>query len=168
MQTITIAISVIALTLSCYVAYRTSKFNDIALRRASRETHIKMLFDIKKMLVDSPELWAIYDSHPVSSKRDMSALGIAKREAFIYQHLNVFELVYDYYEKLLPKRDEVDREYWRAWKSSIQQLFHGSSEARRLFNAARSKDIYSQDFTSYIEQHIKGAPVEDQSTKAPK
>jgi hypothetical protein len=168
MQIITITISVLALTLSCYVAYRSSKFNGIALRRASRETHIKMLFDIRKMLVDSPELWSIYDAHPLSSEKDMSALGVAKREAFIYQHLNVFELVYDYYEKLLPKRDKMDLEYWRAWNSSIQQLFYGSSEARRLFNAARSKDIYSQDFTSYIEQHIKSAPVEEQSTNPPK
>jgi hypothetical protein len=168
MQIIAIAISVLALTLSCYVAYRTSKFNDIALRRASRETHIKMLFDIRKMLVDFPELWAIYDAHPVSSERDMSALGVAKREAFIYQHLNAFELVYDYYEKLLPKRDKVDREYWRAWNSSIQQLFYGSSEARRLFNAARSQNIYSQDFTSHIEQHIKRALVEEKSINPPK
>lgn len=153
MQTIPILISVAALSLSCYVAYRAWKSNDISMRRASRETHIKMLFDIKKMLVDSPDLWAIYDSHPLSAEKDTSALGVAKREAFIYQHLNVFELVFDYYTHLI-KQDEIDRDYWRAWDSSIQQLFHGSSEARLLFSASKTKEIYSQRFASYIDQHI--------------
>jgi hypothetical protein len=80
------------------------------------------------MLVDSPSLWSIYDSHPLSAEKDISALGAAKREAFILQHLNVFELVYDYYNNLI-KQDNIDRAYSRAWDSSIRQLFHGSSEA---------------------------------------
>src|SRR5437762_1197599 len=101
MQAIPILISSLALFLSGYVAYRAWKFNDIATRRASRETHSKMLFDIGKMLVDSPELWAIYDSNPLAAQKDTSALAVAKRDAFIIQHLNVFELVFDYYKYLI-------------------------------------------------------------------
>jgi hypothetical protein len=163
-QVIPILISTFAFFLSGYAAYRTGKFNDIALRRSSRETHIKMLFDIRKMLVDSPSLWAIYDAHPLSAEKDLSALGVAKREAFIFQHLNVFELVFDYYNNLI-KQDDIDRAYWRAWDSSIRQLFHGSSEARLLFSAARTREIYSKDFASYIVEHIGKAPAETQSTK---
>jgi hypothetical protein len=150
-----------ALALSSYVAYRAWKFNDVALRRASRETHIKMLFDLKKMLVDSPCLWAIYDSHSLSASKDTSPLGIAKREAFIYQHLNVFELVFDYYHNLI-KRDRIDENYRKAWDSSIKQLFHDSSEARLLFRAAKAKGIYSEDFVRHIEEIINEC-VERQS-----
>lgn len=123
-----------------------------------------MLFDIRKILVDFPVLWAIYDSHPLSAEKNTSALEVAKREAFIYQHLNIFELVFDYYTNLI-KQDDVDRACWRAWDSSILQLFHGSSEARLLFSAAKTRDIFSEDFVSYIEDCIGKAPKEARSTK---
>ena len=148
-----ILISVISLGVSLYVAYRAWRFNELSKRRASRESHAKMVFDIGRMLVDSPELWSIYDTHALAKDRDESPLAAAKREAFIHQHFNVFEMVRDYYTNVI-HRDRVDDEYWQSWDLYIREFFTTSSDARMLFKEPETQEIYSKTFVAYVNQII--------------
>jgi hypothetical protein len=150
---LSLVVSSVAFVLSLFVAYRAWSFNEVSTRRASRETHMKMLFDVGQILVTTPDLWTVYDSHSLALQRDSSPLGVARRAAFIYQHLNIFDLVWDYYNNLI-KRDRVDAEYWKAWDNYIRQFFRESSEARLLFAESRTQEIYSQGFVAYINKLV--------------
>jgi hypothetical protein len=151
-----IILSIMSLAVSLLVAQRVWNFNELSTRRASRETHARMLFDIGKALVDWPELWTIYDTHPLAATRDMSPSAVAKREAFVYQHLNVFEMVRDYYITII-RRDRVDEEYWQSWHVYMRQFFTSSSDARRLFAEQRTQDVFSKSFVEYANGLISGA-----------
>jgi hypothetical protein len=118
---------------------------------------MKMLFDVGQILVTTPDLWTVYDTHSLTLPRDPSALGGARRAAFIYQHLNVFDLVWDYYNNLI-KRNRVDEDYWKAWHNYIRQFFHESSDARHLFASPRTQEIYSEGFVAYINKLIDEVP----------
>jgi len=144
-----IILSTISLLVSLYVAYLAWKFNDLSTKRASREFHAKMLFDIDKQLVAYPELWAIYDYHGISKNKDKSLVAGAKREAFIYQHLNMFDAVRDSYVNIISQND-VDAEYWHAWELYIKQFFRESMEARNLLKEKRTQEVYSEGTINYF------------------
>lgn len=113
-----------------------------------------MLFDVGQLLVTTPHLWTIYDSHGLASQRHTSPTAVATREAFFYQHLNIFDLVWDYYTRLI-ERDKGDQDYWDAWFRYMRQFFRDSSEARRLFSEPRTREVYSEEFVSFIDGVIK-------------
>jgi len=154
---LSVVISSVAFLLSLFVAYRAWSFNEVSTRRASRETHMKMLFDVGQILVTTPDLWTVYDVHSRTLPRDSSPLGDARRAAFIYQHLNVFDLVWDYYNNLI-KRNRVDEDYWKSWNNYIRQFFHESSDARLLFANPRTQEIYSTGFVAYINRLVADVP----------
>jgi hypothetical protein len=154
LQVLSILIATTSLIVSFYVAYRAWKFNDISTRRSSRETHTQMLFEIDKLLIQYPELWEIYDTNSFRQKRDTSPLATARREAFLYQHFNMFETIHDYYKNII-SRDATDESYWDTWKAYIKQMFKESSEARRLFQETHSQEIYNKQFRSFVESIIK-------------
>src|SRR5262249_21973721 len=116
---IAVILSSIAIVLSVTTLLMSRHFNEISTRRAARENHIKMLFDIGKTLVDNPRLWCIYDNHPLNKTRQNSPEDDAKREAFIYQHLNLFELTHNYYLHMI-KRDRYDQDFWESWNYYIR------------------------------------------------
>lgn len=108
---------------------------------------INMQLDIDKMLVDSPELWAIFDSH--KNIEDASPHGQAKREAFIYLHLDMFELVYDYYKNF--RLCSRWKNHWVTWERYIEEFLRSSSQARGIFANERIDRLYMPDFVCYIK-----------------
>jgi hypothetical protein len=150
---IALVISLLALCVSGFVAWRSYIFNNQSTRRTARETHMKMLFDVGQSFVTSPTLWMLYDTHGSTEGRDTPE-EISKRRAFFYQHLNMFDLVWDFYENVIKKRNRVDKGYWDSWKRYMKQFFRDSSEARSLFYDPRTREIYSEDFVEFIEEKI--------------
>ena len=144
-----ILIAMASLIISLYVAYRAWKFNELSTRRASRQAHVQMLFEIDKLLIQYPELWGIYDTNPLGEKRDSSPLAVARREAFLYQHFNIFYVVHDYYMNIIT-RDKADDDNWKSWETYLKQLFIQSTEARRLFKESRSQEIYTRQFRDVV------------------
>jgi hypothetical protein len=159
LQALPILISSISLMVSLSVAIYAWKFNELSMRRASREWHAKTLLDIDGVLIDSPELWSIYDDHELAKNKDTSPVAVAKREAYIYQHFNFFEVVRDYYMNII-KRDRLDEEYWHSWDCYIRQFFRSSSEARTVFKAPWTQEIYSESFVEYVNRLINEMSVE--------
>lgn len=107
------------------------------------------LFDIDRQLVNRPELWAIYDDHPMSASRSSEPEAVSRRQAFLYFHFNLFETVYNDYNRVL-RRTRTDDQYWRSWDAWIRHFFRASSEVRSLFADAVSQDVFSGDFVVHI------------------
>ena len=146
-------IALASLMVSVYIAFNTNWSKNIETRRASRESHTRMLFDIDLMYIEFPDLWSIYDSHPLAKEKDISPVMVAKREGFIYQHFDFFEMIRDYYEYVIYTKG-VDKEYWVAWEGFISHFIEDSSEARELFKQQRTQGVYSVSFTQYINDLI--------------
>jgi hypothetical protein len=112
------------------------------------------LFDIDRQLIARPQLWAIYDAHEMATERSEVPRARARREAFLYLHMNLFETVYvDYNKVLRPSRS--DKEFWNSWDAWILQFFKGSSEARALFIRPIAQTIFSAPFAAYINEILE-------------
>lgn len=147
------AIAVVSLLVLLAVAFRTWRYSATSVRYTSRNQYVTARFDIDRQLVNRPELWAIYDDHPMSASRSNEPEAVSRRQAFLYFHFNLFETVYIDYNKVL-RRTRTDEQYWRSWEAWIRHFFRASSEARSLFADAVSQDVFSGDFVVHINEVI--------------
>ena len=147
------AIAVVSLLVLLAVAFRTWRYSATSVRYTSRNQYVTARFDIDRQLVNRPELWAIYDDHPMSASRSNEPEAVSRRQAFLYFHFNLFETVYIDYNKVL-RQTRTDEQYWRSWEAWIRHFFRASSEARSLFADAVSQDVFSGDFVVHINEVI--------------
>jgi hypothetical protein len=151
-------IALIALLVSFVVAMRNWRYSKIIVRYSSRNQYMNALFDIDRQLIARPELWAIYDTHEMFANRSDAPRVKARREAFLYLHMNLFETVYVDHNKIL-RPSRPDKEFWKSWDAWIYQFFKGSSEARALITKPLAQAIFSAAFSAYINgilEKIKG------------
>ncbi len=150
---ISLVISIFSLIISTIAAVIIWKFNSISIRNTSRQEHNKLMLEINKLLIENPELWAVYDNHPVnkSIKDTSDHLVHAKRTAFIYHYINFFDILFDFYNRQIfqNKNDKAD---WKAWDSFITHYFKGSTEAREVYK--NSFGLFDDDFSRYIMAKI--------------
>lgn len=163
---VAIAISVVSLLVSLMVALRDWSYSKTSVRFTSRNHYTNALFDIDRQLVNRPELWAIYDDHPMAANRSMDPEAVARRDAFIYLHFNLFETVYNDYHKVL-RRTQTDEQYWRSWDSWIHYFFRASAEARSLFANAVCQNIFFGDFVRYGNKVISEVGPEGAALPSP-
>ncbi len=149
-----IAISLIALIISIIVAFRNWWYNEISVRYTARNHYMSVLFDIDKQLISNPSLWSIYDNHSTGITKLTEATEVGKRRAFIYFHINLFEIVFNDYNKVL-HLNQTDRQFWESWKTYIKQFFTRSSEARQVFKESYTQGLYIQDYVSFINKIIE-------------
>lgn len=153
-----IVISIFSIVVSLYVAYRAWHFNEITTRRLGREAHVRFVIEIDKALIDALQLWAVFDDHPLAKSKDNSPEAVGKREAFIYLHYNMFEIVRDYYTNIIRRKKE-DNDYWISWENYMQQFFIKSQLARTLFKEQRTQNIYNKNFAQYVCRIIEQSEV---------
>src|SRR4051794_609966 len=107
-------IAVLSFIFSVATAWFAWRYNGTAVRYTARNQYMNALFDLDRQLIARPELWAIHDDHPMVRTRSHDPEAAARREAFIYLHLNLFESVYnDYHKSLRPNR--TDAQHWASW-----------------------------------------------------
>ncbi|PKR78217.1 hypothetical protein CEY16_00210 [Halalkalibacillus sediminis] len=149
---VTLFISIFSLTISGIVAFITYRYNTVEIRNNARLEHNKLLLEIDRMYIDDPDLWSIYDNHPISKHIERTPLKKGKREAFIYYYLNFFDIIYDFYHKQIYK-NKNDRNDWDSWDSYIRHFFQGCTMAREMFKD--SSEWYDKDFAKYILKIIR-------------
>lgn len=147
-------IAIISLFVSLLVALRNWRYSETTVRYSARNQYMNALFDIDRQLISRPELWAIYDNHYMASELLDDAEAKARREAFIYLHLNLFETVYSDYNKIL-RPTKHDMEVWQSWDRWMRLFFTGSSEARALFTKEVSQKIFAGDFVVFVNKIIE-------------
>lgn len=146
-STITLILSITSLLISGMVAVITYRYNRITIRNAARLEHNKLLLEIDHMYIEDPDLWSIYDEHPIAKHIEKTPLKKGKKEAFIYYYINFFDIIFDFYHKQIYK-NKNDKNDWKAWSDFIYHFFRGCSMAREMFRD--SATWYDDDFSSYI------------------
>jgi len=145
---------VTTLFLTWWTIQTTLRNNELIAKYNARNSLSSLLIDVDKQLIEWPELWCIYDNATLPKCDSPEAK--AKRDAFIYQHFNMFEAAHSYYtadEKINPNTN--DREYNASWNGYMSQFFNQSSDARALFESERTKNIYSARFVKEVTGLIK-------------
>jgi hypothetical protein len=160
---IPIIMSIVSLVISIASVVTAWRFSYLSLRTSTMQEHFRALVQLDCQMIDRPDLAAIYDYDPLSQKKSMDPVEIAKRTAFISLYLNIFENVFIFYKDILGKKqNSMDKMNWEAWDRYIRRIITDSSEARVLLKQERAKEAYSSDFIDYVSGIIK--EVENEKT----
>jgi hypothetical protein len=155
---ISLVISVISFIVSVITLYITYRFNRITIRNTAILEHNKLLLEIDKILIDDPKLWSIYDNHALSKEVDEKDLTFqAKKEAFIYYYLNLFDVIFEFYHRQIVQ-NKNDKKQWSAWVSFIQHFLKGCSQARATIK--KSYHLYDEDQGSFYKKLIEKIELE--------
>jgi hypothetical protein len=144
-------VSVFSFIVSAISIFIVRHFNKVALRNSTKQEHARTLFDINKLLISDPELWAIYDKHEITQVIVKDIRNKSKRQALIYLYINFFDTVFNFYNKQI-KKDPNDQREWEAWVKFMDHFFKDSIEARQTFQSAYT--WYPKDFAKFINQLI--------------
>ena len=147
---LTLSVSLVALVVSLVVAMRTWRSSVATFRNASRNNYMNALFDLNRQIIAHPQLWAVYEPAAIvpSSQEPLEAV---RRRAFIWYHLNVFELVHaDYFTHRLTKLSKVDRVCWESWDNFISHVLKVSDEARTIVASDDSMRLLNSEFVAYL------------------
>lgn len=155
---IALIISIISFILSVVTVYITYRFNRITIRNTAILEHNKLLLEIDKILIDDPTLWSIYDEHPVSNEADITnTIFQAKKEAFIYYYLNLFDVIFEFYHRQIVQ-NKNDKKQWKAWIQFIKHFLKGCSQARATIQ--KSYHLYDDDQGSFYKELIQKVELE--------
>lgn len=154
---LTLTASLIAIIVSLVVAFRTWRSNVATFRNASRNNYMTALFDLNRQVITHPQLWAAYDPKSIPSSQD--PIEAIRRRAFIWYHLNVFEVVYaDYSTHRLTPLSRVDRLCWESWDNFISNVLQVSREARAIVASDDSMRLLNSEFVTYLRDKVGGSP----------
>ncbi|WP_416149088.1 hypothetical protein ACM26V_23025 [Salipaludibacillus sp. HK11] len=146
-STITLTVSFMSLTISGILAIITIQYNKVTIRNEARVEHNKLMLEIDKMYIDDPDLWSIYDDHPISDYIEKTPLKRGKKEALIYYYINFFDIIFDFYHKKIYK-NKNDKEDWESWAEFIYHFFNRCSLAREMFR--KSATWYDKAFSVFL------------------
>ncbi len=124
-----LAIAALSLLVAGFAAWRTYDLSHRQLRLGSRHEFQKLLLELDKELIRDPELWSVYDNHPMGQVRRDEPAHKAKLEAFAYMWLNVFHIVFVFMAEGAGATDP-DQEYFGAFRGTMQDFVCSSSLAR--------------------------------------
>jgi hypothetical protein len=155
---ITLFISILSLFISGMVAFVTYRYNKVSLRNEARLEHNKLLLEIDQMYIEDPDLWSIYDDHPIGDYIEKNPLRKGKKEALVYYYINFFDIIYDFYHKQIYKTKN-DIKDWDSWEQFIKHFFTSCSLARNLFKD--SAEWYDKDYAQFILKVL--GEIEEQS-----
>lgn len=147
---LTLALSALAFLVSIVVATRTRFYNRATLRAAHRNNYMNALLNLNREMVGHPELWSVYDARWRPGEYE-SEMETARRRAFIWYHLNLFELFYtDYHVQRNDVPDSDSREHWEAWDRYIRSFLDGSAEARAIVSDQKAMALVHREFRDYL------------------
>jgi hypothetical protein len=133
-----------------YVAIYAAQLRQ--LRLTSNERFMTMVLEIDKMIVADPTLAQLY--WPTTDSYELNNIP-PKIKAFIYMHINMFDVVYNYYvrslragwifRKIALRCEEMDN--WAGWQSYMQWLITERMDSEQFFIEATT--WFSPDFLTF-------------------
>jgi hypothetical protein len=158
----TLIISLVSLSISIFAAYKTYGLGEYQLRLTNRNEFQKLLIDVNKVLIEHPELWAIYDSHSIPREWLNDPKEKARLEALAYMILNVFECVFTFYGDS-PRLTKAERESFEAWKGFLNNLLQDSSFMRELLDKPNLRLMYNAKLIAEVDSILKIQCISDSS-----
>ncbi len=114
--------------------------------------HNKLMLEIDQMYIDDPDLWSIYDDHPIGKHVETTPLKRGKKEALVYYYLNYFDIIFDFYHKQIVMNVN-DRKDWESWRAFMMHFFASCSLARNLFK--ESTEWYDEKYAKFLSDVIQ-------------
>jgi hypothetical protein len=115
----------------------------------------KMLLELNRQLIADPQLWSIYDDHPIRAAPEFDASSQqfqGKLEAFAYLYLNMFEIVL-FEARESSKRGERDPP--SLWLKFFHFTVARSSIVRTILEGPDSNQLYNPVLLAHYEQWKK-------------
>ncbi len=148
-----ILISSISLVISTIIFFNRRSFSKTSISENIRKHYMSAVYDIDKLLISDPSLWAVYDNHPLAQTKKMDELSKGKREAFIYYWINIWETIFhDYNDN--PNYFAHEDEFWSNWDNYISYFIKNSSEARELITTHVIANCYREKYIEYLKSKI--------------
>ncbi|MBP6735713.1 MAG: hypothetical protein KA142_13700, partial [Chromatiaceae bacterium] len=91
---IALVISLVAAALATYAAIQTYHLDKASFRVSNYHQFDALLIEIDKQLIEFPQLSAIFDAAPFEGE----PLEKRRLEAFVYMHLDLFQMVHSFIE----------------------------------------------------------------------
>jgi hypothetical protein len=153
---ITLGIAISSLIISILNERRTWRFTQLSFRRTAEHDHYKQLLEIDRNLITYPELWAVFDNHPLSRNEEIKAdpVQAARRDGYIWAVLNLYEMIFTFYQARLGKMTKQDAEEWASWQSDLCLFIRKSAEARSYFRQQTAAGVFNPDFVKFVEKVI--------------
>lgn len=115
---------------------------------SSRDRRVNFICEVDKMMIETPELWAMYDNHYLSSKALKEDLQLAgKIDALCYYILNNLEIAYKANHWYSPQRNA-----WRkAWRNYLKELYTNSTRFKVAVDYSVKNELYSINFLTFLK-----------------
>ncbi len=155
-ELIPILISMISLIISLIVVFSNRSFSKRNISENIRKHYMGALYELDKLLISDPSLWAVYDNHPLAKEKKMDELSKGKREAFIYYLINLWETIFHDYNDTKNHFSHED-EFWYSWDNYITHFIKNSSEGRELISSYIITNCYRDNYVKYLELKMKNA-----------
>lgn len=156
-QIVSVVISTISLCVAMFSVRLAMQYRQETVRLSAANIFSSHLININKYLVDEPELWMVYDDHPLNKTMQLTPLIRARIDAYLHMVFNLFSTTYGFYVQGISEqrmRDD-DREYWNAYKNFGMVLMKNSSRARELFQDSTTQGLYPKSFVDFMNGLIR-------------
>jgi hypothetical protein len=134
----------------------TILLNSKSVRNAARIEHNNFFQEIDKRLIEDPLLWTVYNTPQLAGGllRPITPLHKMKRKAFLYLHLNSYDSIFYFYDKLVWK-GRVDKSTFESWSEYYKNLYNNSDEFQEIVKAAIEKKYYQKDFINHLKKEFR-------------
>jgi hypothetical protein len=150
-----LTIAILSFLMASVAAYWTYALSHRQLRLGSRHEFQKLLLEMNKELVRDPELWGVYDAHPMAQiKRDDPAHQ-AKLEAFTYLILNMHNIVFLYSSEGGSTSDS-EQAFFAAYEGTHKDFVSSSSLAKDILSRRDSELVYEPRFLAHAKSLSQG------------
>jgi hypothetical protein len=151
-QMLSVVISGISLCVAMFSVRLALQYREETVRLSASNIFSSHLININKNLVDQPELWILYDDHPLNKTTQLTPLISARIDGWLHMVFNLFSATYGFYVQGIGEKRmrDYDREYWDAYKNFGIVLFKNSSRARELFKHPINQGLYPKSFVEFM------------------
>jgi hypothetical protein len=149
-----------------YIMYRRAARE---LRLTANERLMRMVIDIDREMISHPELMWLTPSKAPAPDLDDDEVR-ARLKAFMYMHLNIFDVAFNYYNvtlgitsgtnwfrrRFVLSRDEID--HWEGWKTYMSWFVQEEFVKNEFFPEADK--WYGPRFRNYLRQLSRGSSAD--------
>lgn len=153
LDSIALVISLVAAALATYAAVQTYHLDKASFRVSNYHQFDALLIEIDKQLIELPQLSAIFDTAPFEGE----PLEKRRLEAFVYMHLDLFQMVHSFIENSAQKGLDIDHEFRDAWLAYMRSFIHECPLAREILAQGTTKDVYQRSFIKVMGEFVESS-----------
>lgn len=151
-----LSLASISLIVSLWAVIKTNQISKKDIRLSRRSELHSLMQSVEQVLIDKPELALMFKSE--QDHKDKLELPILPvQEAYIFMHLNLFELAYSLFQET-KRLSKKECEISNAWDSTIEDFFNNCIPARNIWNEYKS--TYYKSFRNYVDEIILKIKIE--------